>query len=271
MDRLLKYAKTAGKHGLYQTLPPELLRCRPELKTASFSRRLDSRRYDWFSSRVDFRNKRVVDIGANIGYFSFRLVSEFGATVTAYEPFPAHHETIQLIKSQLSIGDEQMLAINNGVTYESLADFPDADVVLLFNVLHHAGSDFDSSYVRKIDDWHGYAEKYLVQLLSKTEILIFQMGCSWGGNAGQLCDIKNAPYFVRELLLRSGWDVLHVGTVSNLFFPEYRDYPLKNIKKDENPLASGFHKVMAKTMRRTGLMRYDAGFMLRPIFICKRA
>ena len=105
MKELIQLFESEAKHGLYQMLPPELIKKYPKLQKNSYSRRLDDKRYEWFAEKINFSNKKIIDIGANIGYFSFRLYKEKNAKITTYEPNKKHNEAISKVKKELNINE----------------------------------------------------------------------------------------------------------------------------------------------------------------------
>jgi 2-polyprenyl-3-methyl-5-hydroxy-6-metoxy-1,4-benzoquinol methylase len=76
LNKLISLLSSKSKHGNYQMLPPQLLNKLPELKQYSHTRRLDDKRYEWIVNNIDLSKKSIIDIGANVGYFSIRFASE---------------------------------------------------------------------------------------------------------------------------------------------------------------------------------------------------
>ena len=87
----------------------------------------------------------VLDIGANFGYFSFRIQEEFpGSVITMIE---SKHAT-RLIKLCKEIGAENAIVLDTLIDSDqlhTLADCEHFDVVLGLNVLHHIG-DIENSF-----------------------------------------------------------------------------------------------------------------------------
>ncbi len=71
-----------------------------------------------------------MDIGANIGYFSFRLASEKNALITIYEPHDQHIKAIESIKSILGIPGKKINCVNRGVGLDDINNLPEQDIVL---------------------------------------------------------------------------------------------------------------------------------------------
>lgn len=269
MENLKSYLLNQSKHGLYQMLPPELLKQHPEFKKFSFNRRLDDKRYDWFSNTLDFEGKNVLDIGGNIGYFSFRLNMEKNSTITIYEPHTPHINAIEAIKSVLQITDRHVTCVNQGVGLDDIESLPEQDIILLFNVLQHAGEDYDKKYVRDISQWRKYAIDYLKAIGTKTKYLVFQMGYSWLGHEANFCEDNDVIPFTTKLLTESGWKIKQCGVVASVFNPHYVDFNLKNINA-KPPINNKFDWFASRLMNKLKILPGDYRFMQRPVFICKK-
>ena len=84
----------------------------------------------------------VLDIGANLGYYSLRLAEDFDCTVLAVEGQVAPYFSTVLNKNQ----NPRVLATNRNMSLadlQTLADVEHFDLVLGLSVTHH----FDASYV----------------------------------------------------------------------------------------------------------------------------
>lgn len=269
LEELRKLLETKSKHGNYQMLPPALLDLDPALSSYSHSRRLDSQRYDWFSEKLNFENKSILDIGANVGYFSFRLATEKNAKITTYEPFNEHSIAIDRCKRILGIGDEKFRNVNLGVSLADLDNLEKFDVVLFFNVIQHAGEDFDRDAVQSIDEWRDYALQYLSKLRSTADCLIFQTGYTWLGHNGKLCDEIDTLDFTINLLHDAGWNIKYCGVVENYNCHKYVDYNVSQGSKNPHPVVGRRTKLAVRFKNKFLNRNLDYRFMQRPIFICE--
>ncbi len=269
MEEIKAYLLSQTKHGLYQMLPPSLIAKVPELEKFSFTGRFDDKRFDWFSNKLDFDGKKVMDIGANIGYFSFRLSSEKNALLTIYEPHQPHIKAIESIKSVLKIPDKKINCVNQGVGLDDIKNLPEQDIVLLFNVLQHAGEDYDKKYVKEISQWRDYTVKYLRALRGKAENMVFQMGYSWLGHEDNFCNDKDIIPFTVSLLQDAGWKIKHCGVIGNVFNTYYIDCAFAG-PKAKHPIINQFDWFISRTMNKLKILKKDYLFMQRPVFICHR-
>jgi len=266
MSKLVDLLISESKHGSYQTLPPELITKIPNLKKYSFSKRFDKQRYDWFSKTIDFRNKKVLDIGANVGYFSFCLNHDYNCENYAYEINKKHVEAISLIKEELDIYDERFRCVNQGVTLNEISNLPDVDIILLFNVLHHAGDDFAKEEVLDINKWKQYAINYLKALSEKSKYLVYQAGRSWMGKAQYFCEETEVVNYQKNILAEAGWEIVEIGVVKNRKNINYVNY--NSIKK--YPSIKDYSWLTKGLAHYTNVKLNDYNFLIRPIFICQK-
>ncbi|MBK8226871.1 MAG: class I SAM-dependent methyltransferase [Flavobacteriales bacterium] len=163
------------KHSHYQRMPRFLegLIAPEDLRKAHD--RFDEQRLDYFASKLDFAGKRVLDIGANTGYFTFEAFERGAREVICYEGNAEHAE---FIRCAAGIFDRKV------VVQEKYLDFgapvPEApfDIVLLLNVLHHVGDDFGDKSITI-----NQARKKIIENMnafaSQTDHIIVQIGFSW--------------------------------------------------------------------------------------------
>jgi hypothetical protein len=268
MEKIIKLLSSQAKHGCYQMLPPSLLSVMPELEKYNFSRRLDSKRYEWFAERLDFTGKKVLDIGANIGYFSFRLALGESAIITVYEPYKIHAEAIQEIQKIVKVKNDEFTCVNKGVGLNDIEYLPEQDIILFFNVLQHAGEDFDKDLIEKIDQWKDYAIQYLNKLTFKARYLIFQLGYTWLGDSGYLCKDEEIIDFTVSILNKTGWTIRNCGVISNVINPVYKDLIINN-KHNKHPIINRKDMLVSKSLNKIKLLKLDYRFMQRPLFICE--
>lgn len=266
IEEFTSYIKSQGKHGFYQLLPPALINKYNELQELPYkSIRLDDKRYEFFTKHLNTSKARVTDIGANIGYFSFRLATEKKCSVVMYEPFEDHYKAINSIGSMLEAQDN-IKAVNDGVTLSNIDSLEKTDILLLFNVLQHAGEDFDKDIVKSKNDWYQYAVEYLTKLRSKSKYLVFQNGYSWLGHDVELCARENILPFSKQLLEDAGWTVKHCGMVKNYSTKEYIDIPLNAVS---GPTTNKLKYLEYGIKYRLGLALPNYQFIQRPIYICE--
>ncbi|MBS2098745.1 DUF1698 domain-containing protein [Carboxylicivirga linearis] len=267
VEQLLSYIQSNGKHGLYQLLPPALINKYEQLKTLPYKNvRLDDQRFDYFTSKLDFTKANITDIGANIGYFSFRLATEKQCSVNLYEPYIQHYKALKVIEELLNI-QKNCNIYNKGISLDDIEQMDNTDILLFFNVLQHAGEDFDKKYVKTKSDWEAHAVSYLSKLRDKTKYLVFQNGYSWLGHEEEFCDKKDIIRFTLDLLQKAGWTTLNCGIITDFHKKEYRDLDIN--KTTNNPINSKLKYLEYGIKYRLGLDVPNLTFIQRPIFICQ--
>jgi hypothetical protein len=200
-----------SKHAHYQTLPEPLAHGLGLNFEINEEWRGDRTRYrsilEWIP---DEDGLRILDVGANTGFFSLSLAHDRPrARITACEPNPTHARIIRLLAS--SGGYTNLATTEMPASIARLEAFAPQDLVLHLNILHHAGHDFDCGEADSPEAFAGYGIRYLARLAGRTPRLVFQMGYNWGGNKTLPLvgrdDQAGKVFFTRMLLERAGWSV----------------------------------------------------------------
>lgn len=266
-----------GKHTQYQDLAIDSINefNVSKLNAGKYS---DEERLNWlfnnFESDTPFKN--VTDIGANLGYFSFKLKEKFDLNISIYEPFKPQTDAITIMKKQKKYTDEEFKIINKGIALKDIDSLEKTDLVILLNVLQHAGEDFDSQLVQNIEDWYKYAVNYLSEIRKKTSYLFYQQGYSWKGHEGCLCEDSKIIDFTAKLLLDAGWKIKNVGLIKNYASDiTYSNYMLKSVGSNKVYLPGRRNDLPSRIIRRlksliipTPIMPYR--FAQRPLWLCEK-
>ncbi len=174
---LLKTTKTE-KHRGYHILPERLNSKITDDEIKSKPVFYEKERMDFFRVYVDFKNKSILDIGCNTGYFLFGTLDDGAAKVTGYEGKTLCNEFVK--KAIYLLGEE-----NKFKHFKKYFDFYESnekyDIIFLLNVLHHVGDDYDEKSLA-INDAKLKIIDQLNNLDNTASILIYQMGFNWQGN-----------------------------------------------------------------------------------------
>lgn len=204
-------------------------------------------RFNFFKQQVDFKQRKVIDIGCNIGYFLFSILDAGAANVTGYEGKKSCGE---FITQALAIADDKEKFHFFNQYYQFGKEAAKYDIGLLLNVIHHTGDDYRSDET-DIEKAKENMLSQLNQLSGQVETLIFQMGFNWKGNRN-LCLFANGTK--REMI-----DFIEKGTVG------YWDVAAIGIaeKSDES--------INYQPLSESNIARVDAlgEFLNRPLFILK--
>lgn len=179
-DELQQLYFDSSKHSVYQSLPEFVEKALDLTIELNHNWRSDRPRYDYLVEKVSFEGRRVVDIGANTGYFALSLAKAYGAEVTAYEANPNHARIIARIAAAFDLPNVVVKA--EGIGLDEVGALVPCDVVLFSNVAHHAGHDFDRDKVPSREAVKDHLVAYLSGLSKKAKLLFFQMGYNWGGD-----------------------------------------------------------------------------------------
>jgi len=181
IEKLKALYSDNSKHSRYQNIPAFVRQELGYTETINENWRGDTARYNYLLSQFDFTKEMIIgDIGANTGFFSLSLAHKYpNLKIYAYECNPKHVEHIEIIKDYFSISnlyvEQEMLNLKN------IDNLKHHDLIINFNVLHHAGVDYDQDIVN-LENFESYATSYLAKLREKSKKMIFQMGYNWGGN-----------------------------------------------------------------------------------------
>lgn len=224
------YEKTS-KHSNYQILPNYLKTFFDETHL-SINSRFESERLDYLKSHIDFRDKKVLDIGGNTGYFTFQAIEEGAKQVDYVEGNKAHYEFVKFAGEDLNINTfNKYLNFNDSSEVSS-----DYDIVLLFNVIHHLGDDFGDQNIsmEKAKTLMGNCINYFQ---GKTDILVLQMGFCWKGDRKSLLfndGTKEEMINFIHKIIDGKWEVLSIG-VAEIRRNEtiYNPINTENIKRND--------------------------------------
>lgn len=139
----------------------------------------DDERAKFIFNNLDFNNLKVLDIGANIGYFTFSSIFAGASKVTAIESDKIDSKLIELEAKLLEI-DNTIDVIDTPFDF-SIKQTKEYDVILCLNVLHHVGRYFDSADLNFKDSKNRIIE-YLNLLSFSTKYCWFQVGFNWKGD-----------------------------------------------------------------------------------------
>lgn len=259
-----------SKHSVYQTLP------RFVEEAFSFNFAIDQQwrgdqvRMDYLEQLLEWTGKSVIDIGANTGYFALNLAHDHDCRVTCIEANPSHCLLIERIAEHFQM--QGVHVVNQAVGVGQAASLPKADVALLFNVLHHAGHDFDQEHVRNPAEVEEYCVQYLGALRQHVNNLVFQMGYNWGGDKSRpivaVADTRGFFAYQSRILARAGWRIERAGMAfRDSVGIAYHDLELTALARQESLALSPD----ALDQLTRGLIVQDgmSEFYRRPILLCR--
>lgn len=232
-DLIKKYSEFS-KHSHYQILPNSLKRI-IGVHGVNIKTRFEKKRLDYILKKINIERKSILDIGGNIGYFTFEFIEKKAKKVHYYEGNKNHSDFVKLAASALGI-DNSIKITNNYFSF-SKKEKKEFDVILLLNVLHHVGDDYGNK-IKTIGEAKAKILSELNSLEFFSEYLIFQMGFNWKGKK-DLCFFENGTKkelidFVRKGI-KKNWDIVSIGIAQNgNNFIEYVDLNSQNIERNDD-------------------------------------
>ena len=170
---------------------------------------------------------------------------------------------------------ENVRILTQYLDFESLDSLEKYDTVLLYNVLHHAGADFDSELVSFKEDLFDYLVKYMTKLGEHCSRIFYQMGYNWGGNKQHpivpLQDDAGKFVYTCRFLREAGWTIEGIGTSYGC----EGDIPVfhKNLPSDVVMAANTCdHETLRSLLNELIDPRIStfSEFYRRPIFVCTK-
>jgi hypothetical protein len=210
IEKLKGLYQNTSKHSNYQILPNCL---KPIISNDDLviNSRFEAERLKFLKSQFDFLEKKIIDIGGNTGYFSFQSIEEGASEVDYIEGNKEHAEFVKFAADDLKLN---INVFNKYLNFDDESEFSlDADVILLFNVIHHLGDDFGDQTISMEK-----AKKLMADSINyfqnKTDILVLQMGFCWKGNRNLLLfengTKKEMIDFVKKATDKK-WEVIAIG------------------------------------------------------------
>ena len=271
MDRLAALLGESGRFRAYQAIP-EFARARcPDLDGLSYAQAripgLDEARLDWLGEQFDDDIGSVLEIGANLGFFSLSLAERGAAPVHAYEPEAALSDATALIAGMIGLAD-RLHCRSTGVAIADLVDLPAVDLMIHLNVLHHAGIAYDHEAVAAAGGWMTYAHDYLAGI--RAERLFLQTGNSAGD--ATLFPSEDAIPVLGDLLAGAGWSVAAVGVIEDFDQLTYRTFGVDALATAPRARCSRNTETGLVDYERDGqvVASLETGAAARPLWLCRR-
>lgn len=182
-EKLQELYNNESKHYRYQNIPIFVQKELGYYEKIDESWRGDTARFEYIMHKLTNINfSSMADIGANTGFFTLSLADKMKEKkFAAFEPNESQSIFIETVKNYFDL--ENILVLNRSVGLLDIQEIDFYDCVLLLNVLHHAGVDFDLDLVRdNLTEFEKYFIEYMGELRKKAKLAIFQLGYNWGGN-----------------------------------------------------------------------------------------
>jgi len=214
INRLRILYKQSSKHSNYQVLSKKLSSLIGD--DINIKSRHEWERLDFILKNVYVKDKYIIDIGGNTGFFSFELIEAGAKHIDYYEGNETHAAFVNLASKVLCV-TEKIRIINNYHNFEDELNGKNYDIALLLNVLHHVGDDYGDKNIT-IEMAKKKILQQLNSLADKVSIAIFQLGFNWKGNKNH-CLFENGTK--KELIdfvhrgVSNYWEILKIGAAES--------------------------------------------------------
>lgn len=207
-ENLLSLYKIASKHSGYQILPEKLNNI---IKNDDLiiNSHYEKERINFILRYLAFKNMSVLDIGGNIGYFSFTALDQNAKYVEYYDGNNVFSEFVELA-SKYMLYDSKINVNNEYFMFNK--DKIKTDICFCMNVIHHLGDDFGN--VSDIEKAKDDMASFIVNLSNYSDYLIFQMGFNWKGNRNQSLFENGTKKEMIDFVVKycqEKWDILAIG------------------------------------------------------------
>lgn len=211
MKKLKTLYNKISKHSNYQILPESLVNLSPGL--SQNINRFEHERFSFIKEYLNFNDAKILDIGANTGYFSITSMENGAISCKCIEGNSDHIEFITEASRHLNFNISTCNQYYNKHT--KLTDF--YDITFFLNVAHHIGDDFDQS-VNNIELVKKEISELFNPLVGHTNYIVFQLGYCWKGDESHLL-FKNGTKleqieFVNHII-GSNWIIDKIGILED--------------------------------------------------------
>lgn len=225
----------SSKHSNYQVLSNKLSNVLSN-KEITVSSRYEKERLYFIADMMELKNKTILDIGGNTGFFSLELIDLGIKKVCYYEGNNTHAEFVKKAVKLLEV--EDLVEIyNEYFLFEEKPIDKKFDITLLLNVLHHIGDDYDDKSL-SIEKAKENIISSLNNLSKKTNKIVFQLGFNWKGdkNLGLFENgTKEEMISFIENGIKNFWKIKSIGIAeqvnNNIIYKEINE---NNIKRNDN-------------------------------------
>lgn len=225
-----------SKHSNYQILSKKLREKVGTIDTDVKSK-YEYERLEYILRKINVKNKRILDIGGNTGFFTFEMLDNGASFVHYYEGNRTHAEFVRLSSGVLDVKNKVKIT-NKYFSFDrkDKVEENEYDIVFLLNVLHHVGDDYGDDKTSK-----DMARKAIISelnILSKiTNTLVFQLGFNWKGNRNIGLFENGTKKEVIDYITNgtsNNWEITDIG-IAQLLQQKIKYYDLNNsnIERDD--------------------------------------
>ena len=219
-----------SKHSNYQILSAKLQEFLG--KDLVINSRYEKERLQYIIDNLEIKNKKILDIGGNTGFFTLESCDR-GAQMVDYFEGNKNHAQFVYYASKLLEVEEKIVVHPEYYTFSQCDE--KYDIIYCLNVVHHLGSDFAEGTT--IQEAKQLMMNCVNQMASATKYLVFQMGYNWCGNPSE-CLFEHGTKEEMEQFVKDEtaqyWDIVKIAVAQKKDAEiEYEDINEENnVRKD---------------------------------------
>ncbi len=222
-----------SKHSHYQRMPQFLEGSIDPAALGKQWNRYEKERMSYFTGKIDFKGKKVADIGANTGYFTFEAIERGAGQVVSYEGNPTHADFLRIAAKEFG---KNILVRGEMLDFQTKLQDGPFDIVLLLNVLHHVGDDFGDT-LNYVSEAKAKIIENLNWFATQTGFMVFQIGFSWmtdyskplfpNGTKGEMIEMISTG-------IKGHWEIVEIGIAQqDQTGTRYVPVDARNIERDD--------------------------------------
>jgi len=231
--KLKKLYVQSSKHSNYQVLSKKLKNIINDDEIIVKSRN-EQERLAFILENIDVKDKTILDIGGNCGYFTFELIDKGALNVCIFEGNQIHSEFVETAAKALQISDK--INVQNKYFQFDFTGEQKYDITLLLNVLHHLGDDYGDNRI-SMDEAKREMLKQLNSVANYSDLIIFQLGFNWKGDRS-CCLFENGTKTEMIDFISTGtkdyWEIIKIGIAENVLGKiKYREINAHNVERHD--------------------------------------
>ena len=217
----------------YQALAGNIRRILGEASVREYHK-YEEERLQYILSKLDIRDKCVVDIGSNAGYFAFELLDAGARKVICYEGIGTLTQFMQPSADALGVTDR--VDVRSELFDFSTIEHSLGDVALLLNVIHHFGRYYGDAKLSMEEAKKGMIEQ--LNAFSKVAPqIVFQLGFNWKGDPHHPLFKEGTKAEMIEFIsngISDTWEIKHAGIArkdgDTVYYEDFHD---SNMTRDD--------------------------------------
>ena len=201
------------------------------------SSKYEDERFEYIRDNVEFKDKKIIDIGGNTGYFSFEAYNKGAISIDYYE---GDSKSAEFMKTAVDFfGFNISFAIHN--VYYDFAKIDKTkiyDIGFFLNVAHHLGGNSGDEVLESKEE----AKKKMISVVNDMsriiKLMVFQIGFNWRGNTSENLFEHGTKKEMIDWISDSTqdyWEISRIGVAerdkNNI---RYIDKSEKNLERDDS-------------------------------------